>query len=129
MERDDLLDLLLDLQHDLGKYLKLPLGMLPGDADQSQLRAALGDALLHTQRGPRGAVDARTLWERFMPELKAALSSEELSPLSRAVERALAWQARLQDDRPLSREAIWPDLTAVGQAIDELLAEVRRGDG
>lgn len=38
---DETMDALLDLSHDLGKYLRLPLALLPVDAGPAEVREAL----------------------------------------------------------------------------------------
>src|SRR5258705_320194 len=76
-EREALLDRVLDLQHDLGKYLRLPLRMLPGDAPANEVHAALREALLETRRAGAGVKSARSLWEAFAGESAAALAGRE----------------------------------------------------
>jgi len=41
-----ILEQLDDLQHDLGKYIVLPVTLLPRDADQDELRGAIHTALM-----------------------------------------------------------------------------------
>jgi hypothetical protein len=126
-EREDLLDLLSDLQHDLGKYVRLPLAMLPRDAGTAELRAALEEALLRTRRSPSGVRSAEALWESFCAEAGERLSAFAAMPaLAAAVERALGWRAALADDGPLDRAALEADLEGVGRAIRALLVEVQR---
>jgi len=113
-----LLDALYDLQHDLGKHLRMPLAFLPVDAPPDQVREALQRALSNTRSSSAGTLSAREIWRRFVD----GLSAEErtvppFNKLRQAVERALAWEERLQGARPLDRAAAQRDLDAVGGAI------------
>ncbi|MDH5674751.1 MAG: hypothetical protein OEZ06_21665 [Myxococcales bacterium] len=125
MDADALMDRLLELEHDLGKYLLLPLSMLEPEADQAALREALSQALLCTRKSGSHAVPARQLWRDFEAEMAAsdttAARARELRP---AVERALGWEAALGDQRALCREDIEADLGAVRAAIRSWLKEL-----
>jgi hypothetical protein len=128
MKADATLDLLLDLKHDLGKYLVLPIALLPGDADASALRAALERAL-HKTRSTRGVTrSAREIWQDFHEELAALLTPESgLDDLRLAVERALQWERALSTPGPLDRAALERDFHAVQVAIAVLIDEARGG--
>lgn len=128
MSADASLDLLLDLKHDLGKYLVLPFALLPKEAAQAAVREALARALRETRRGPRGVQSARELWSGFQGELSSALpASDALRGLHTAIERALAWEGALDAPAPLDRAAVERDLRAVQEAITALIAEARDG--
>jgi len=128
MSADASLDLLLDLKHDLGKYLVLPLALLPKDAAPSAVREALSRALRETRKGPGGAQSARELWRGFESELTAAVAdSPALAALRAAVDRALAWERALDGAEPLDRGAAERDLRAVQGAISALIDEVQHG--
>jgi hypothetical protein len=101
MAADASLDLLLDLKHDLGKYLVLPFALLPKEAAPAAVHEALARALRETRRGPRG--------------------------VQTAVDRALAWEQALDAPAPLDRAAVERDLRAVQEAISALIAEVQDG--
>ncbi len=119
---EEAIDLVADLQHDLGKYLRMPLSFLPRDAAPGEVRDALGRALRATMRGPAGPRGARDLWGDFLAEAPAALqTTPDFATLTRVVEQALSWEAQLEGDAPLDRTAIETDLGAVGPAIRELL--------
>jgi hypothetical protein len=127
LSRDDLLDALFDLKHDLGKYIRLPVAMLPADSTAADLRQALGRALLKTRQGPRGDRPAREIWTAFTEEVGRAVDERETAgQLRRAVERALGWERALadDDDTPLDRAALEADLTAVSRCIQALIEEV-----
>jgi hypothetical protein len=138
MAADATLDLLLDLKHDLGKYLLLPLTLLPRNADGPAVREALTRALLQTRTRSRAAsgaggehpgyVSARELWAGFSAELaRAGLGGARIVPLQQAVERALAWERVLAEQSSIERAAVERDFRAVQAAIAQLIAEV--GDG
>jgi hypothetical protein len=124
---DDLLDALLDLQHDLGKYLRLPLAWLPPDAHESEVMAATVKALTCTREGPGGVRPASTIWADFRTEVGDALTAfRGWAVLTAAVARALAWRDNLSS--PLPRERVLADFTAVGVAISALIEESRNGE-
>jgi hypothetical protein len=125
--RDDLLDALADLQHDLGKHAPLPLRMLPADADDRAVRAAARDALRRTRRGPNGVTDAATLWDDFRVEVGPLPAGPAADALREAVARALAWDARLDAPAPLDRAALTADLAALSPAIRALMDAVADG--
>jgi len=122
LSRDDLIDALLDLKHDLGKYIRLPVAMLPPNAAPDELRSAIDDALERTRRGPAGTRSAREIWRAFLDEAGAALErTAGLDPLTDAVERALALGAT---EAPLARAVTEATLGAVGERIQQLIQEV-----
>jgi len=119
----DAADLLADLAHDLGKYLRLPLAWLPPEADEAAVREAAREALLATRRKAGVATPAADIWADFLAEVGETLDGfAEWPPLVAAVEAALAWGTRL--DGPVDRAAIAADLGAVTPAIRALLDEV-----
>ncbi len=127
MADEELLDLLLELQHDLGKYLRLPLTMLPDDADEAVFREALERALRQTRKGPSGVRPARDIWHDFLSELGGELrDSDGLRALREAVSRALSWDGVLEDaSEPIDRTTVVAELSAVGARIGDLIAEQR----
>lgn len=128
MNADATLDLLLDLKHDLGKYLLLPIALLPREADGRALRAALERALRSTRSQGGVTRSAREIWLGFDAELAAALpAGGRLGELRAAVERALAWERALGEPGALDRAALERDFTAVQAAIAALIDEARGG--
>ncbi len=126
MNTDDLLDALSDLQHDLGKYIAMPVTMLPASASDADLREALRSALLETRRSPAGIRSARSLWDAFLAEVGDALTETPgWRPLNAAVDRALAWEARLAGNAPLDRGAVTDDLRAVSTQVSGLMAHLQ----
>jgi hypothetical protein len=129
LSRDDVLDALLDLKHDLGKYIRLPVAMLPAAASAEDLREALETALLRTRSGPAGTRTAEDLWNAFTDEAGAAIDGYETAAgLRQVVGRALAWRARLESGEALDRQRVQSDVSAVGEAIQRLIEEVHGGD-
>ncbi len=123
---DQLCDLLLDLQHDLGKYLRQPLAYLPAGAAPSDVRAAVHRALRETRRGPGGVRAAREIWAAFTGSCAADLRDlAGWTPLVQAVDRALAWEEAAGAAAQLDRAAVSADLGAVEPAIRALLDELR----
>ncbi len=119
-----MLDLLDDLQHDLGKHLRLPLAMLAPDCTKAELYAALQDALLRTRHGAHGAQSAEMLWQQF---LEAAGPTYDGYPHARhlrtCVASALIWRHASADE--LQRSEIESDFLALAQAIRQMRAEVQ----
>lgn len=128
MHRDDLLDLLWDLQHDLGKYLRLPLQMLPADAPPGEVRAAVLRALEQTRVGPSGTRSAAEVWAGFVAEAGTAWTgSPAAAVLDQAVARALAWRDPAREGSPLDRGVVTADFAAVTEAIRALREEIEHG--
>jgi hypothetical protein len=130
--REELLELLVDLKHDLGKYIRLPVAMLPRDAGADEVRAALRQALLSTRKSATGTRSARQIWEAFLAEAGDRLrESPGFTRLAGAVETALAWEgnagsgAGVEDGAALDRRQLEQDLGGVGQAIALLMEELR----
>ncbi len=127
MDADKLLDLLLDLDHDLGKYIVMPLNYLPPDAAQHQLRAALGNALLLTRQTVQGVKTAREIWAAFCAETAGCFENVIVFRLlEEAVAGALAWESTINDlGYPLDRVMIENDLRKVPFAIRGLIEETK----
>jgi hypothetical protein len=126
MTSDTTLELVLDLKHDLGKYMLLPLALLPKAADEAAVRAALARGLLRTRSRRTAAGEetqsAREIWQASLPELRAgALPQAALAQLERAMERALSWERVLQDGVAFDRVAVEGDLLSVQRAFADLL--------
>jgi len=123
---DDILDALADLKHDLGKYLRLPFGMLPADASHEMISEALDTAINRTRTGPSGVRCAASIWAEFTREAGAALSgSARYDELGDAVARALAWSRfTIAGAPPIDRASVERDLRAVSERIQALMEEV-----
>ena len=63
MDKEELLDILLDLKHDLGKYLRLPLALLPADASPKEVREALKTGLFSTRKSGVKTTSAQELFD------------------------------------------------------------------
>ena len=125
---DEQLELLDDLLHDLGKYIALPVNMLPKAAPVEDFRLALEAALKRTRKGPTGVQSARQIWVEFVADSGNAYESRNgWSRLQSAVTAALAWEQRLDTDgNTLNRAQAQRDLTFVATAIRELMSEIRK---
>ena len=124
---DVTLDALMDLSHDLGKYLRLPLAMLPEDASPAEICVALETALLRTRVGPQGVRAAREIWLEIRAELAEPLAGNTgFEALESAVERALAWERALGGGG-IDRAALSADFEDVTLCIRALIEEVSRG--
>ena len=126
MTADDLLDALADLQHDLGKYIAMPVTMLPIDATNADLRAAIQGALFETRRGPTGVRSARSIWGGFVNEVEESLNDKAAwGSLVAAVTQAFSWEDRLVGNASIDRGAVTKDLLGVSHAIRELMKNVQ----
>jgi len=123
--KTEIVDAILDVKHDLGKYLRMPIAMLPADSPDPLVREALIQALRRTRTGPRGPRSARSIWDAFSAEVAEALGKEPaFAALAQAVARALAWEDRAAAAAPIDRSSVEADFAAVGARIQELLQEV-----
>lgn len=117
---------LLGLKHDLGKYIRLPLAMLDEEASQAEVRKALERALFKTMKKGAAFTGAREIWESFLSAAGDLLSEfDTFVELEKTVEQALSWESALADrslivDRPMMED----DLEAVAQAIQAVIEEV-----
>lgn len=123
-QKEELLDSLSELKHDLGKYLFLPLGMLPRDADDSSVREAIRVALFETLKSADRCKSAAELWSEFLAEFQIIVEAlEPFESLQNAVSDAFAWTTKL--GAPVDRARVESDFRAVGQAIGALLHAVQ----
>ena len=126
MTTDDLLDALADLQHDLGKYIAMPVTMLPADATDADLRDAVRGALRETRIGPNGTRSAQSIWDGFQAEVGDTIDGTPgWDLLINAVAKALAWDSRLVGNAPLDRSAVTGDLRAVSMRIRGLMEQLQ----
>jgi hypothetical protein len=125
-QKNKVLDDLLALKHDLGKYIRLPLAMLDAEASQAEVRKALQRALIKTQKKGAKVVGAREIWESFLVEAEDSLAEvEAFLELKKTVERALNWETALTDRKiTVDRTFMEDDLEAVGRAIQSVIEEV-----
>ena len=129
MSRDPPLgELLDDLRHDLAKYLRLPLRLLPRDADPDLVREAVERALLRTQQSTSGTRSAREIYAAHRAALAGASADPtRLRALDAAVNQALRWELVLVSGAPLDRARIDQDFDALARIIDAWFYEVQRG--
>ena len=106
MDIEEQLELLDDLLHDLGKYVALPINMLPKDAQIEDFRLALETALTRTRNSPTGVLSARQIWADFLADAGNVYESRSgWGRLRSAVDTAFAWQQQLgTDENTLNRE-------------------------
>lgn len=116
---------LMDLAHDLGKYVRLPLAMLPADADRAQVVEAVREGIVRTRRGPWGITPARRIWEDFLGRNPGFTDQPGHRPLDAAVSRVLELEPGLARDLDgLSRQELTLILGEIALRINDLL-EVR----
>jgi hypothetical protein len=123
----EIVDAVLDVKHDLGKYIRMPIAMLPVGAPDALVRVALLQALQKTRTGPKGVRSARSIWDAFSAEVAEVLKEKPaFAVLAEAVARALTWEDKATAADPIDRSSVEADFAAVGARIQELLNEVSR---
>jgi hypothetical protein len=127
-EREAALDVLYDLQHDLGKHALLPLAMLPAEADDDAVRAALRTALRETRRGPSGVRSAAAIWADAADEL-SPVAPDVRARLRPAVESALRWEAAIDAPEAPDRAGARAAVERMRDAIRAEIAAVERDEG
>lgn len=117
MDRDELTELLDDLQHDVGKHMVLPVAVLPVDASAAVIQAAMLRSL-----------DRVSIWRQFVARYGGdrypTLASSDntligqhagIVAITAAVDAACAWADR--PDAQLRIAAVVADMQAVAAAI------------
>lgn len=133
MTKEDILELLFDLKHDLGKYIRLPLAMLPSQADDTQVRRAVVQALRETRVSAHRVQSAAQIWQDFLTQIGEADGLKHgyaFFRLEKAVHNALKWERAIFDSSasaPLDRRVVQEDLNGVDQAIIDLIDEINNG--
>jgi hypothetical protein len=125
-EKEDLLEALSDLKHDLGKYIKLPVTMLPGDADSAEVARQVKQAIQRTRRGPEGDRPAADIFGAFTAEWDEVIRAfRGYRTLCRALARAISWSTRVDEGpQTWSRKDVEADLKMVGETIQALMQEI-----
>lgn len=128
VSRTELQELLMDLQHDLGKYVAMPLTFLPAGAGPRDVKQALHKALMETRPGKGRPEGARALWERFRQEAgEDVLVVPGYRAMEQTVERALCWESvAASPDAAVDRAAVEADLGAVTPAIRTVIQALER---
>ncbi|MEL6758756.1 MAG: hypothetical protein AAFP04_00005 [Myxococcota bacterium] len=129
--RETAIDRLYDLQHDLAKYIRMPLAFLPSHATPDEVRVALQRALRTTYRRAEDVLPASMLWQQCADSLPDAVRAHaSFERLERVIERALAWDAAIDDVRvTIDRNRVLGDFGAITAAIDLLIADVELETG
>lgn len=127
---ESVVDRLYDLQHDLAKYIRMPLTFLPSHATDVELREALHRALRETYRRGDEIIRAESLWRECVATIPSSVRrSESFQRLENAVTRALAWEHSIDDhDQSLDRQEILSDFGSITAAIDLLIVDVEAGE-
>jgi hypothetical protein len=127
--KEALLESLYDLKHDLGKYIKMPVAMLPKDASWDEVTAQVRKAVHKTRKGQSGEISAATLFQRFVDEWEQHLASNKAyQQVALSVEAAIELNDRVEQCEPgLTRAEIEQVLGAVSIAISSLMDEVNHG--
>ncbi len=127
-ERETILNLLRDLNHDLGKYLTLALRFLPSDAGDSELSDTVADSLHRTRNHQDRHESAESIWHRYRAELDPHIKTpyfpeQTWNDLAAAMSKVLSWGKRL----PVTcaqRPEIHDDFFRVPALIKQLIKEL-----
>ncbi len=124
--KEELVDILTDLLHDLGKYIYMPLAMLPPDASDTEFMEALGKALYETRGTTTRTRSAREIWKMFLMDEDGRLEGRAgFAQLHETVGRALAWEDFLRPGKPsIPRHRVEHDLAQISVAIRTLIKEL-----
>ena len=124
--KEELLEALSELKHDLGKYIKLPVTMLPWEVDPGEVALEVKRAIHRTRRGPDGDRSAADIFGAFTAEWEGEIRAfKGYRRLCQAVAQAISWSARV-DEGPetWSRKDVEADLKMVGETIQALMREI-----
>ena len=126
-KKDELIEILIDLKHDLGKYLFLHLSHLTVDSPADMVKDALKAALFETRKVGGRIQTALEIWDRYRDEIDAlgyAFSGYGL--LQEAVREALEMSRFLEsgaDVPPPHPGQIQKIARQVSECISQIIAE------
>ncbi len=125
-KREVLLEALYDLKHDLGKYIKLPVVMLPSNATWEEVVVQIEKSVLCTRKSSVGNLSAQDLFDRFDLEWgNLLLLNETYGRLKETVSQAVRLPAEINlNNKCMNRYEAEQVLGAVSAAISELIHEV-----
>ncbi|MBN2715498.1 MAG: hypothetical protein JXX14_06560 [Deltaproteobacteria bacterium] len=122
--KDELIDILLDLKHDLGKYLFLHLSHLTADSPVEATLEALRVALLETRVVGGKPQSAAEIWQRYRQEIDALnYSFNGRERLNRVIEDALAMHTFIQNDNA-SRPPHAREVQQIARRLSETISEI-----
>jgi hypothetical protein len=127
--KDKLLEDLSDLEHDLGKYIVLPISFLPKDAGKDEILDAVRRALTQTQVKAARTLSAKAIWDGFQKKWSILNGrSESYKSLCSAVDRALGLKEELDLGRErIERGNVQRILGNVREQIEIVIEEVESG--
>ncbi len=123
-DTDNIVDLLYDLKHDLGKYIVLPVAMLPASSDSSAVKKALYNALYKTRVKGDESVSALQIWNGYKYKIKKQLSCELWSLLNGAVDKVLALDMVVSSESFVHRDTVLKELTGLSDTIFIIIKRV-----
>lgn len=128
-DKEALEESLYDLKHDLGKYIRLPVSMLPKEATWEEVATQVEQAVMRTRKGPTGILSAAVLFEQFQGEWGERLANlSSYASLQTAVAEACALPEQiLRTESALTRETVESILGEVSTAVQRLMDEVMHG--
>lgn len=127
-KKDELVEILMDLKHDLGKYMFLHLSHLTQDSPPDMVNEALHTALYETRTVSGVTQSAEQIWQRYKNELALLdYSFDGHARLISAVEAALSMQQFLSrsNERPIHVRQIQKIARQISETISQLILEVQ----
>lgn len=121
-----LLDAAQDARHDLGKYICMNQRWLGEQSPLPERMEALQADLLRTQSGPKGDLDAFSLWSRLRPGLVGAGS--ELEEVDGALARLLMHRDAVESGtlNEVTLAACTADCKTIADALKRLTRRLQK---
>ena len=122
--KDELIDILLDLKHDLGKYLFLHLSHLTSDSPAETTLDALKVALFETRTVGGRVESAEAIWGRYRQEIDALnYAFAGYDRLIRCVEDALAMRGFV-DPAHATRAPHAGEVQQIARRVSETISDI-----
>lgn len=122
--KDELIDILMDLKHDLGKYIFLHLSHLTTDSPSDLIEDALHVALFKTRKISGQYQTAEQIWIRYKKEIEALdYSFPSYERLTKCVDAALSMESFLESSPPAHPIHVG-QIQKIARQISETIVEI-----
>ena len=123
-------ELLYDLKHDLGKYVQIPVAMLPDNAGKPEIKDALNRALYKTRIAGGKVQSAEQIWQDYHNRLlKLWDDKSALSELETAVLQILGLAGQFdtfaENNKKELKQHLGETLAGISITIDRLLLKIK----
>lgn len=128
LNQDDVVDALMDLKHDLGKYLLIPFSMLSDFPTKQDVHEAIRNALFATRKKGDQFIPAVDLWNGFLDEVGAFVQKlNGFHRLDAAVKKVLGLKTLLDSDGFMDKGTLVEIAEQVSHCIWALVQEIEDG--